>query len=53
MPDTSHAPATPAQFTASLAGLIHGPYDDTGTAAISDLIAEAVRYLNYAVPRGG
>jgi hypothetical protein len=53
MPEIRDIPVTPAQLTASLAGLAHGPYADTSTIAAADLAAEAVRYLNYAAPRGG
>jgi hypothetical protein len=52
MTETSTSPATPAQLTAGLVALIHGPYADTSTAAAADLAAESVRYLNYAT-RGG
>ena len=55
MPDAAQ-PATaftPGQLTARLAALVHGPYSDADTAAAADLAAEAVRYLNYAAPRGG
>jgi hypothetical protein len=44
---------TPAQLTASLATLIHGPYANASTAGAAEPAAEAIRYLNYAAPRGG
>jgi hypothetical protein len=44
---------SPAQLTEHLAALVHGPYDDLDTAGAAGLAAEAVRYLNYAAPRGG
>jgi hypothetical protein len=55
MPENSRTDnrLTPAQLTASLAALIHGPYVDASTAGAADLAAEAIRYLNYAAPRGG
>ena len=53
MPDTAHQ--TPAaisgQLARQLAATVHGPYDATANAAA--LAAEAIRYLNYATPRGG
>ena len=53
MPETSDTPVTTAQLTASLAGLIHGPYSDANTSSAADLTAETVRYLNYAAAKGG
>ena len=55
MPENSRTDSqlTPAQLTASLAALVNGPYADTSTAGAADLAAEAIRYLNYAAPRGG
>ena len=53
MPETSDTPVTTAQLTASLAGLIHGPYADASSAGAADLAAEAVRYLNHAAAKGG
>jgi hypothetical protein len=53
MPENAHWPLAPAQLTVSLAGLVHGPYTDRDTADTAGLMAEAVRYLNYAAPRGG
>lgn len=54
MPDNnSTLTLTPAHLTACLAGLVNGPYADADTAVAADLAAEAVRYLNYAAPRGG
>jgi hypothetical protein len=44
---------TPAHLTACLVTLVNGPYADDDTAGVADLAAEAVRYLNYAAPRGG
>jgi hypothetical protein len=43
----------PAQLCAVLEALVHGPYGDADTAGVAGLAAESVRYLNYAVPRGG
>ena len=53
MPETSDKPVTTAHLTASLAGLIHGPYSDASTAGAADLAAETARYLNYAAAKGG
>jgi len=55
MPDTaSPTPAAnPEQLARQLADAIHGPYDDTATVGAAALAAEAIRYLNYATPRGG
>jgi hypothetical protein len=53
MRDISNISVTPAQLTASLASLTHGPYTDLGTAAAADLAAETIRYLNDAAPMGG
>jgi hypothetical protein len=53
MPEISDSPPTPAQLTASLAALVHGPYADAGTIAAGDLAAETIRYLNYAAAKGG
>jgi hypothetical protein len=55
MPENTDADShlTPAQLTERLAVLVHGPYDDLDTADAAGLAAEAVRYLNHAVPRGG
>lgn len=44
---------SPAQAGAALAALVHGPYADADTVGAAGLAAEAVRYLNHAVPRGG
>ncbi|HEX4090423.1 MAG TPA: hypothetical protein VHZ33_17060 [Trebonia sp.] len=53
MPETSDSLVTPAQLTAGLAGLLHGPYADTVTAEAGDLAAETARYLAYAGAHGG
>ncbi|HEX3715746.1 MAG TPA: hypothetical protein VHV09_23340 [Trebonia sp.] len=53
MRDISNIMVTPAQLTASLASLTHGPYTDLSTAAAADLAAETIRYLNDAAPMGG
>src|ERR1700733_13986283 len=55
MPENSRTDSqlTPAQLTASLAGLVHGPYSDADTVGVVGLAAETIRYFNYAVPRGG
>jgi len=53
MPDITQTASTPGQLTAQLAALAHGPYSDADTTAAAGLAAEAVRYLNYATPRGG
>jgi hypothetical protein len=53
MRDISNISVTPAQLTASLASLTHGPYTDLSTAAAADLAAETIRYLNDAAPKGG
>ncbi|HET6190178.1 MAG TPA: hypothetical protein VFE59_24660 [Trebonia sp.] len=54
MPDTdTDRSLLPAQLGAALAALVHGPYADEDTAGVAGLAAEAVRYLNHAVPRGG
>jgi hypothetical protein len=53
MPETSHAPDTTAQLTASLAALTDGPYADASTEAAADLAAETIRYLNNAAAKGG
>jgi hypothetical protein len=55
MPETAANPfaVTPALLTQHLADLAHGPYADADTADAAGLAAEAVRYLNYAAPRGG
>jgi hypothetical protein len=55
MHETSSTPFTiaPAHLTACLATLVHCPYADADTAGVAGLTAEAVRYLNYAAPRGG
>jgi hypothetical protein len=52
MPDTRRSLA-PGQLTAHLTATLHGPYDDTATAAAAGLAAECIRYLCYAGPRGG
>ena len=43
MPEISDIPVTTAQLTASLAGLVHGPYADASSDGAADLVAEAVR----------
>jgi len=53
MPEITDIQVIPAQLTASLIALVHGPYADPCTIAAADLAAETIRYLNYAVPRGG
>ena len=55
MPETSDVgrQLAPAQLTKRLAGLVHGPYDDLDTTGAAGLAAEAIRYLNHAVPRNG
>jgi hypothetical protein len=53
MPETSDTSVTAVQLTASLAGLIHGPYADAGTADAANLTAETIRYLNHAAAKGG
>jgi hypothetical protein len=55
MPESDTSPFTiaPAHLTACLTTLVHGPYADADTASVGDLTAEAIRYLNYAAPRGG
>jgi hypothetical protein len=53
MREISNISVTPAQLTASLASLTHGPYTDLSTAAAADLAAETIRYLNDAAPMGG
>jgi len=53
MPETTDTPVTPAQLTAALAGLLHGPYADALTAEAGDLAAETTRYLAYAATQGG
>ena len=55
MPEIGSSPftITPAHLRACLVTLIHCPYADAHTAAVGGLAAEAVRYLNRAVPRGG
>jgi hypothetical protein len=53
MPETCHTPVTVAQFTASLAGLIHGPYSDDATTDAAALATETIRYLNHATRAGG
>jgi hypothetical protein len=55
MPENNASPftLTPVHLTACLTGLVHGPYGDADTAAVAGLTAETIRYLNYAVPRGG
>ena len=53
MPETTDTPVTPAQLTAALAGLLHGPYADALTAEAGDLAAETTRYLAYAAAHGG
>lgn len=49
MPEITDTPVSAARLTASLAGLVHGPYCDDDTAGVAALAAEAVRYLNHAV----
>jgi hypothetical protein len=39
---------TPAEMPAGLAAQVDGPHSDEGTAAVAELAAEAVRFLNYA-----
>jgi hypothetical protein len=55
MPENNASPSTvaPAHLTACLTALLHGPYSDADTAGVADLVAEAVRYLNYAASHGG
>jgi hypothetical protein len=55
MPENDSSPftITPAHLRACLVTLVHGPYADGDTAVVGGLAAEAVRYLNHAVPRGG
>jgi hypothetical protein len=53
MPETTDSPTTPAQLTAALAGLRHGPYADALTGEAGDLAAETTRYLAYAATHGG
>jgi thioesterase domain-containing protein len=53
MPEISDIPVTPAQLTANLASLTHGPYADTSVSAAADLAAETIRYLNRAASQGG
>jgi hypothetical protein len=55
MPENEASPFTlaPAHLSVCLVTLIHGPYADADTVGVADLAAEAVRYLNYAAPRGG
>jgi hypothetical protein len=53
MPETSHAPDTTEQLTASLAGLTDGPYADASTEGAAALTAETIRYLNHAAAKGG
>jgi hypothetical protein len=38
----------PDQMTAQLTGRLDGPHSDDDTAAVARLVAEAVRFLNYA-----
>jgi hypothetical protein len=55
MPENHTGPftLTPAHLTICLTTLINGPYADADTADVAGLAAEAVRYLDYAAPRGG
>ncbi|HEY3883455.1 MAG TPA: hypothetical protein VGM12_33120 [Trebonia sp.] len=53
MPEISDITVTPAQLTANLASLTHGPYADTSVSAAADLAAETIRYLNRAASQGG
>jgi prephenate dehydratase len=53
MPETSDAPVTTDQLTASLAAVAVGPYADASTAAAAELAAETIRYLNHAAAKGG
>jgi hypothetical protein len=53
VPTDTDRPLSPAQLAECLAALVAGPYDDLDTAGAAGLAAEAVRYLNHAVPRGG
>jgi hypothetical protein len=39
---------TPAEMSARLTRCLDGPHGDEDTAAVAELAAEAVRYLNYA-----
>jgi hypothetical protein len=55
MPATSDAPRPLelAYLAQRLAALARGPHDDLDTASAAGLAAEAIRYLNHAVPRDG
>jgi hypothetical protein len=39
---------TPGEIAAALPALMDGPHSDEDTAAVAELAAEAVRFLNYA-----
>lgn len=43
----------PNDYAGQLAAEATGPYDDATTIGTAKVIAEGVRYLNYAVIRGG
>jgi hypothetical protein len=43
---------TPDQMTAELTARLDGPHADEDTAAVARLVAEAVRFLNYATAGG-
>jgi thioesterase domain-containing protein len=53
MHEFRYVQVTPAQLTANLASLTHGPYADTSISAAADLAAETIRYLNRAAAQGG
>jgi hypothetical protein len=43
----------PREYALQLTVLADGPHDDVTTAGVAQIVAEAVRFLNYAVTRGG
>jgi hypothetical protein len=43
---------TPDQMTAELTARLDGPHSDRDTAAVAQLVTEAVRFLNYATADG-
>ena len=43
---------SPGQMADQLTARLDGPHSDEGTTAAAQLVAEAVRFLNYAIVEG-